>query len=175
MTGGLNRLGGQRLTGGQVRQALLSVLRLTLSYAGCVNALFVGGEEAAEGDDGTGCCELGVLAVRCHGAQAHGGGGTGRVSHLGGDGTLPDQFVEAELVIGQGAAYSIRSAEGVTGGADCFVGFLCVLALGGVHARCGGHEFCAVQLGCLATCGGDCLLAQCHRVGTHVGDVTVFV
>ncbi len=55
------------------------------------------------------------------------------------------------------------------------MGFLCVLALGGVHARCGGHEFCAVQLGCLAACGGDCLLAQCHRVGTHVGDITVFV
>ena len=175
MASGFNRLGGQCLAGGQVRQALLSVLRLTLSHAGCVNALLVGGEEAAEGDDGTGCSELGVLAVRCHGAQAHGGGGTGRVSHLGGDGTLPDQLVEAEFVVGQGTAHSVRGAEGVTRGADCFVGFLGVLALGGVHARCGGHELGAVQLGCLAACSGNCLLAQCHRVGTHVGDVTVFV
>ena len=175
MAGGFNRLGGQCLASGQVRQALLSVLRLTLSHPGCVNAFLVGGEEAAEGDDGTGCCELGVLSVRCHGAQAHRGGGTGRVSHLGGDGTLPDQLVEAELVVRQGTAHSVRGAEGVTGGADCLVGFLCVLALGGVHARCGGHEFCAVQLRCLAACGLDGLIAQRHRVGTHVGDVTVFV
>ena len=175
MAGGLNRLGGQCLAGGQVRQALLSILRLTLGHTGCVNALLVGGEEAAEGDDGAGCSELSVLAVGCHGTQAHGGGGASRVSHLGGDGTLPDQLVETELVVGQRAAHSVRGAEGVTGGTDCFVGFLRVLALGGVHARCGGHELGAVQLGGLAACGGDSLLAQCHRVGTHVGDVTVFV
>ena len=175
MACGFNRLGGQCLAGGQVRQALLSVLRLTLSHAGCVNALLVGGEEAAEGDDGTGCSELGVLAVRCHGAQAHGGGGTGRVSHLGGDGTLPDQLVEAELVVGQGTAHGVRGAESVTRGTDCLVGFLSVLALGGVHARRGGHELGAVQLGGLAACGLDGLIAQRNRVGAHVGDVTVLV
>ena len=172
---GLNRLGGQCLAGGQVRQALLSVLRLTFGHARCVNAFLVGGEEAAEGDDGAGCCELGVLAVGGHGAQAHGGGGTGRVGHLGGDGTLPNQLVEAELVVGQGAAHGVRGAESVTRGADCLVGFLSVLALGGVHARCGRHELGAVQLGGLAACGLDRLIAQRHRVGTHVGDVTVLV
>ena len=175
MTGGLNRLCGQSLAGGQVRQAFLGILRLTLGHAGRVNALLVGGEETAEGDDGAGCGELGVLTIGGHGAQAHGGGGTGRVGHLGGDGTLPDQLVQPVFVVGQGAAHSVRGAEGVTRGADCLVGFLCVLALGGVHARCGGHELGAVQLGGLAACGLDGLIAQRNRVGAHVGDVTVLV
>ena len=55
------------------------------------------------------------------------------------------------------------------------MGFLRVLALGGVHARCGGHELGAVQLGGLAACGLDGLIAQRNRIGAHVGDVTVLV
>ena len=108
-------------------------------------------------------------------AEADGGGGALGVGHLRGDGALPDQLVEAELVAGELLGHLGRGAEGVTGGTDGLVGLLRVGCLAAVDARGRGDVFRAVQLGGLAPRGRDGLVAQRGGVRTHIGDVAVFV
>ena len=152
MPGGFNVFGGERVALGERGQAFLGVLGVAFCQAGCVHPFLIGGEEATEGDDGAGCCELGIAPVGCGCPQPHGCGRTGGVCHLRGDGTFPDQLVQPVFVVGERAAHGVGGAEGVTCGADCFVRFLRVFALGGVGARRGGHVFGAVEFGCLAAC-----------------------
>jgi hypothetical protein len=103
------------------------------------------------------------------------GGRTARVGHLGGDGALPDELVEAELVGAQLARHLRGRAEGVAGGPDRLVRLLRVLGLRRVQPRPLRHELGAVELRGLPAGSAQRLLRQVHGVGTHVGDVAVLV
>ena len=98
-----------------------------------------------------------------------------RIGHLAGDGTLPDQVKQAEFVVIEGGFHRFRQAEGMPCGADRFVSFLGVFHLGLVGARLGRQIVGTVvginQLACVFHSD----FGQVGRVGTHVGDVTVFV
>src|SRR5690606_28501748 len=98
-----------------------------------------------------------------------------RVGHLGGDGALPDQLVQLELVARELARHLTRGAERVTGGTDRLVRLL--RALGGlaVDARLLRDVLGAVQLGRLPARGRDGLPRQRRGVGAHVRDVAVLV
>ena len=65
MPGGFKFLSSERVALRERRQAFLGVLGVTFCQAGCVYAFLIGGKEAAEGDDGAGCCELGIAPVGC--------------------------------------------------------------------------------------------------------------
>ena len=143
--------------------------------AGGVLPLFVGGEEAAEGDDGAAGAEPGFVAVGECGADLDRRGLALGVGHLAGHGALPDQVVETEFVTGQLFGHLCRGAERVTGGADRLVGLLRGLLLARVLARRLGYEFGSVEFGHLLPCGRDGLARQCRGVGAHIGDVAVFV
>ena len=97
------------------------------------------------------------------------------VGHLRGDGALPDQLVERELLAAQLPGHLRRRAEPVTGGADRLVRLLGVLDLLLVAARRVRHVLRAVQVAGLATGGGQRRLGQRRAVRTHVGDVAVLV
>ena len=116
-----------------------------------VAALLVGGEEAAEGDDRAGGRELGVAAVRGRRAEPHRDGLAAGVGHLRGDGALPDQLVERELVAAELAGQLSGRAERVTGRADRLVRLLRVLDLALVAARHVRHVLRAVDLAGLRT------------------------
>ena len=98
-----------------------------------------------------------------------------RVGHLRGDGALPDQVVQRELVGVELTRHLAGGAEHVTGGADGLVRLLRVLHLALVAPRGVRHVLGAVQLPGLAAGRADGLLRQVHRVGAHVGDVAVLV
>ncbi|MCY1229099.1 hypothetical protein D9M72_414540 [compost metagenome] len=143
--------------------------------AAFVLAFLIGGEEAGEGDDGTGRRELGVAAVRSHRTEADGGRGALGVAHLGGNGALPDELVEPEFVTRELLSHLRRGAEGVAGGADGLVGFLRVGCLAGVNTGRLRHVLRAVEFGGLAPGSRHGFIAQRGRVRTHIGDVAVFV
>ena len=158
------------------REPLVAVLGAVLVRGGVlVPALLVGGQEAAERDDGAGRGELGVPAGRGRRPEPHGRRRPLGVGHLGGHGALPDQLVEPERVRGELAADLVRGAEGVPRGAHGLVRLLRVLRLGAVEPRGAGHEVGAVELRGLAPGGRDRLVGQRHGVGAHVGDVAVLV
>src|SRR5699024_3724542 len=85
-----------------------------------VAALLVRGEEAAEGDHGAGGAERRGATVLLQ-QQLHGRGGALGVGHLGGDGALPDQLVETELVARELAGHLGGRAEVITRGTDRLV------------------------------------------------------
>ena len=160
----------------ELGQALLGVVGGSL-----VDRLDVGAQEAVEGDGTTGCREGGSPDVTVGNADRGGRGGADRhreslalgVSHLGGQGSHPDELVELELVAGQAGLG--RGAEVLAGGTDGLVGLLGVLDLGGVDARLVRDVVGTVELSGLAAGRTDGLLGQGHRVGTHVGDVAALV
>ena len=109
------------------------------------------------------------------GAELHRSGGPAGVGHLRGDGALPDQVVEGEVLAAQLAGHLGGRAEAVTGGADRLVRLLRVLDLLLVVARGVGHVLGAVHLARLGAGGGQRGLRQRGAVGSHVGDVAVLV
>ena len=190
VAGGLGVQGGQLLAGDHRGQAhVLGVLGggagVVLVALG-VAPLLVGGQEAAEGDDGarrrqTGRGEgrAGVARLAGHGCQrhldGHRGGRADGVGHLGGHGPLPDELVEAELGSGELTGDLGRGAEVVAGGADRLVGLLGALGLGGVDAGALGDVLGPVELGHLRAGRGHGLTGQDRGVGAHVGDEAVLV
>ena len=190
VTGGLGVQGGQLLAGDHRGQAhVLGVLGggagVVLVALG-VAPLLVGGQEAAEGDDGArrrqagrGEGGAGVARLAGHRRQrhldGHRGGRADGVGHLGGHGPLPDELVEAELGAGELAGDLGRGAEVVAGGADRLVGLLGALGLGGVDAGALGDVLGPVELGHLRAGRGHGLAGQDRGVGTHVGDEAVLV
>src|SRR5690606_22320958 len=181
---------------GHARQAYLGPATLARGTAVVVvpldvASLLVRGEEAAEGDlrarggehgldgpvdDGV-LPDDGVEPTLRTGLRrdAHGRGRAARVGHLRGDGALPDEVVELELVARELARDLLGGAEGVARGADRLVRLLRALGLRGVDARLLGDRLGTVRLGGLAARRADRLLAQRGRVGAHVGDVAVLV
>ena len=156
-------LGGQFVALGQLRQA---------GFVGL--AVGVGAQPAGEGDGAAGCSELASLTGGV-GGDGDLGGVAACVFHLGGDGALPDQFVELELFGVQRARQLSGGGEAFAGGADRLVGFLGVFHLAVVDARFGGDVVGTVELACCGACGVQALLGQGGGVCTHVGDVAVFV
>ena len=167
-------LGGRDfLTLDQHRKPGFGVVGLTAGLF--VDALDVSLEEAGEHDGATRSGERAVLAGACRAGDAKRQRRTAGVGHLRSDGPLPDQFVQLELVGIELGVQLTRGLEHVAGGADRLVGFLRVLDLAGVLTRRRMHVFRTVQLGGLRTSGSDRRLRESRRVGTHVGDVAVFV
>src|SRR5699024_9949403 len=107
---------------------LVAALGVVLVPGG-VAALLVGGQETPEGDHGAGRPEGGGAVVLGELQLDRRGGALG-VGHLGGDGALPDQLVEAELIAREGPGHLGRGAEAVPGGTDRLVRLLGVPPLG---------------------------------------------
>ena len=93
-----------------------------------------------------------------------------RRGHLGGDGALPDQFVEPRLRAIEFARHGLGRA-GDVGGADRLVRFLGVLGLGLVLARRGREVGRAEGVLHMFADRPDRLARHLHAVGPHVGDV----
>src|SRR5690606_39217271 len=108
--------------------------RLVAAVAGVVAAVAVDGLPAWEGDRAPGGGPLGLHAVGGRGADPGGDRVAAGVGHLGGEGALPDELVEPELVPAQLAPELVGAAPRVAGGPDRLVGLLGVLRLLGVGA-----------------------------------------
>ncbi len=109
-------------------------------------------------------------------AEPHRRGRAAGVGHLGGDGALPDQLVERELVTAQLArrpvpACGTRSPAGRIASCASWA----FLTLPRRRRGRSGTYSGAVQLARLAAGRGDGLVRQRRRVGPHVGDVAVLV
>ncbi len=163
-------VGGERVAFRDLRQAPLPVVELGVRVVG---ALDVGLHEAVEGDRLAGGGELGVPPVGRGAADPDGDRVAGRVLHLGGDGPLPDQLVQAELVAGQ-AGLGGRT-ETVTRRADRLVRLLRVLDLSGVDTRLLRQVVGPVQLRDLRPGGRHGGVREGRGVRTHVRDEAVLV
>ena len=166
--------GGEGVTLRQVGQALLGVVG-DIATVGQTGGLHVGAEEAGEGDGAAGRGELGLLTGAGGAGDGHLHRGTLRIRHLGGDGALPDELVELELLRVELSVQLTGGGEALAGGADRLVRLLRVLRLTVVAARRVRDEGVTVELLRLLAGGGEALLGQRGRVGTHVGDVAVLV
>ncbi len=169
---GLEVWGGQPVALGHGRQDGLAVLQLGGRVVG---ALDVGPQVAREGDGAPRGGPLGVGAVARRRADAHGHAPAAGVGHLGGDGPLPDELVEAQVVAPQLGAQRVRGAEALARRADGLVGLLGVLHLAVVEPGRVRQVLGAVELADLAAGGGQRRLRQVERVGAHVGDVAPLV
>ncbi len=96
----------ERLADGEHGQQRLAVVE---GGIGIVGALHVGPQVAGERDGPTGGGELGVSPVGRRGTDAHLDRLAPGVDHLRGDGALPDELVEAELVGAQLAPAATRA------------------------------------------------------------------
>jgi hypothetical protein len=95
------------------------------------------------------------------------------LGHLRGDGPLPNEGVQRGLATAE--AVFVGGFHLGACGADRLVGFLGVLLLGGVLANFGIEVIIAVTLLHAAPRRLNGFLRQVDAVGTHVGDVAVFV
>ena len=164
----------QLLSDGERRE--LGFGRLRVVVALLVPALLVRLQEPTESDDRAARGELGHgRALYGAGRDDDGGRHALGISHLRGDGALPDQVVKFPVIAAQCALELTRRAKGVTGGADRLVGLLRILALARVGARFLRDALGAVKRGRLTPGGAHRLLREVERVRTHIGDVAVFV
>ena len=92
------------------------------------------------------------------------------VGHLTGQKTAPDQLIQAILLPGQVLSDVLRG-QGHIGGADGLVGVLGA-ALGLEMPSGGGIILRAIPVVDKVFRGGQGLLRQSERVGTHIGDET---
>ena len=151
-----------------------------VGFGAVVLALHVGREEAREQDGAPRGRHRDAL---CGGAARPVGLGREAhlhrlapcVIHLTGHGATPDQFVQAKLVASQLIAHLIGRPKAVACGADGLVRLLRVLDLLLVGARLLWQVGRPVALRDFAACCLERRLRQRGRVGTHVGDETVFV
>src|SRR5699024_8004276 len=111
-----------------LRQALVRALVGVVPVAAGLAALLVRGAGGAEGARGAGGAERRGATVRLP-QQLHGRGGALGVGHLGGDGALPDQLVETELVARELPGHLGGRAEVITRGTDRLVRLLRGLGL----------------------------------------------
>ena len=131
--------------------------------------------KAGELDNSAGSLEHGFPVRFGRRGQSHGRRGTGCVCHLAGKRALPDQRVQFELVGRHFACDFRRVTEFRARRPDAFVGFLRACRLCGILFRRIRQIVFAEMLDDRFACGCDRLLRQRHRIGTHVGDIAVFV
>ena len=175
MSAGVDGRQRGRVALGHRRQVDLTVGQFGLRV---ILALHIGPLEAGKLDDRTRSAELDRAGSTVDGGRAAEPdpcAGAGGVGHLGCDGPLPDEVVEAELVARQRSCGLVRSAEGLACRTDGLMGLLGVLDLLVVVARTGGHVGAPVHGGGLGPGGGQGLVRQRGRVGPHVGDPAPFV
>ena len=173
--GGLGQRRG--ITLGDVRQGLLRVVLFRV-VTPLVAALLVGQAEARRGDDcarGRGHHVVALAVDLDAGEHADRRRVAEGVGHLRGDRALPDQVVQGQLLLREGARHLAGCTEVVAGRADRLVRLLRALRRGAVQARGLGHGLGPVELGGLLAGGVDRLAGQRRGVGTHVGDVTGLV
>ena len=195
MSVGTNRHRGERIARIHRRQRHI-VIRLLISFAGfaglrslfnassSITLLRFGGRaatltgrlhKAGEFDDSAGSLEHGfpIRFGRCR--QSHSRRGTGCVCHLAGKRALPDQRVQLELVGRHFTCDFRRIAEFRTRRPNAFVGFLSARGFCGILFRRVRQIVFAEMLDDRFTSGCDRFLRQRHRIGTHVGNITVFI
>ena len=173
--GGLGQRRG--ITLGDVGQGLLRVVLFRV-VAALVAALLVGQAEARGGDDrarGRGHHVVALAVDLDAGEHADRRRVAKGVGHLRGDRALPDQVVQGQLLLREGARHLAGCTEVIAGGADRLVRLLRALRGGAVQARGLGHGLGPVELGGLLAGGVNRLAGQGRGVGTHVGDVTGLV
>lgn len=163
-------LGRERVALRDLRQPALAVVQLRVRV---VRALDVRLHEAVERDRLAGGGELRVPAVARPAADLDGDAVADRVLHLGGDGPLPDQLVELELVTGQSGLRG--RTEPVARGTDRLVRLLRVLDLARVRTRLVRQIARPVQLRDLRTGRRDGGVREGRRVRTHIGDEAVLI
>ena len=172
------RLGAEhdkRDTDGELRQPTLFIVGLGTRGRVVITTLLVCREEAAERDDRAAGGEPDRAAVSKGCPQLDRGGRAAGVGHLRGDGALPDQLVQRELLAAQLTGNLRRRAEAFSGRPDRLVGLLCVLDLLLVAARRVRDILRAIHLPSLAASCCQRRLREGGRVGTHVRDVAVLV
>ena len=131
-----------------------------------VDILAVELQVAVEGDDLAGGAQprLAGGIVEVHRRLVH----LGRL-HLGGDGALPDEVVQAPLVRVEVAGHLLRRAGHVRR-ADGLMRLLGVLGLGGVFAGGGGQVVRAESGFHMVADAHDGLARHAHAVRPHIGD-----
>ncbi|CAB4573247.1 unannotated protein [freshwater metagenome] len=152
-------------------RVLLRVLRVSVF----ISRFVVGVQEPSERDDGAGCGEFSLRLTRGVDRESDRGSLSPRIRHLRCNRALPDEVVQSEFFAAQHARKFVGSAEDLSGWANCFVRLLCGLALAGVQAWLIWHLVSAIQLHRLIAGRVHRLRRQARRVGSHVGDVAVFV
>jgi len=95
----------------------------------------------------------------------------GRAFHLAGNGALPDQLVQPQLILIQIARDLFRAAAHI-GGADTFVGFLGILCLAAILTRAGWQIVIAIDIADHAARRADGFARHNRAVGAHIGDQT---
>ena len=136
---------------------------------GFVAAFLVDAEVAGEDDAGAACFEDGrVVVVGERHLDLDDGALQLGVVHLAGQGALPDQLIEAVLIVVEDAAQGLRPPREM-GGPDRLVGLLGVAGLRLVSARA------VTEIGAVEVCDDrlrfrERLLGEGDGVGPHVGD-----
>ena len=135
---------------------------------GIVDPFNVGSEKAGKFDMTPGGPELGVIDSDRRRLKAE-----LRLCHLCGDSPFPDHRVQLGLATGK--ALFLSGFHLAASRTDGFVSLLRILGFTGVLSHL-GMEILATIAGFHALAGrGDGLVREVHAVGTHIGDVTVFV
>ena len=151
----------------QVRQPAL--VRVG-ARGGVGNRIRIGAQEPGERDRAARRGELHILVTdrNFHGHALH-------IRHLRCDRALPNQFVQLIFLRIQLRPELRRGGKLFPGRADSLVGLLRILHLTVVAARRIRHMILAKQSDRLLPGGLQALLRQGCGVGTHIGDVPVFV
>ena len=181
---GLGRVGfgqhiadGQRLPQRNLRQQGV-ILGVALGSSVLVVAFLVSLEETAFGEHSSRGSELGRGEVTLGQWGCLEGDRDSlalRVNHLAGDGALPDQVVELQLVGAQNARERRGSSEAIAGWANGFVSFLSILGLALIKTWLTRNRLCTIELcGCSAG-STDRLGGERDGVRPHISDVTVFI
>ena len=160
---GLDLFPVQQLSLFQPWQALFILIIRAVIAAFLINL-----DEAVEGQNRTGCTQLGRACVH---VDIDADLVKNRSRHLTGDGPLPDQRVEPQLILIEHVGNVVRLAR-EQGWADGLVGLLRVLGLGFIEARVFGHVGRAVVAGDQVPGAIQRFLGQLNAVGPHVGDQT---
>ena len=153
----------QRVLGGHGRQHAVVVLGRGARFR-LVGVFAVELQEPVEGDDrAVGAQGLALAVHHIDNNLIE----FGRL-HLGRDGPLPDQVVQAALVVGKAVDDAVGGAAGL-GRADRLVRFLGVLDLADVLARRGRDVVGAVGVFHMLADGGNGFPGHLDAVGPHVG------
>ena len=89
--------------------------------------------------------------------------------HLAGDGPLPDQVIEARLIMVEIAAHRVWRAFRVSR-ADCFMRFLRICGSCAIGPRCGWQIIVAEPLADFIAHRGNSFAAKLHAICPHIGD-----
>ena len=135
---------------------------------GIITALHVGTEETRK---------INALSTgtehRISSTQINGQHGEAGLSHLAGDGALPDQLIESEIPAIETCL--LWSTKTLTGRTNRFMRLLCIAGLGAELPGPLAQIVLAVTRFHTAAGSADRLIREMHRIGAHVGDETTLI